>query len=218
MNKISFLLLSIAVLIISCQNAAPERTYSQAQIDSLQKVFNQYKQEKDREFKEADWSPLTPEDKRTFRHLNYFPYDISWRFEGPIHLYRKMDSITVLGTRSGDVRPALRYGYFEFRKDGKTYRLEIIKILPQRPGRKAHLFLGFWDETSGKETYAGGRYIDLEENKENHYVVDFNFAYNPYCAYSHRYSCAIPPLENRLLVAVTAGEKNYSHPKSKEEQ
>ncbi len=211
MKKKIFLLVLATLVSFSCQKSNNTKSYSQEEVDSLKKAFEQYKQEKDNAFKTEDWSPLTQQDREKFGHLNYFPYDISWRFEGPIHRYERMESITILGTRSGDVRPALRYGYFEFIKNGKPYRLEIIKILPGRPGESAHLFLGFWDETSGSETYAGGRYIDLIESGENQYVVDFNYAYNPYCAYSHRYSCAIPPLENRLPIAVTAGEKNYKH-------
>ncbi|NIU01421.1 MAG: DUF1684 domain-containing protein, partial [Nitrosopumilaceae archaeon] len=69
--------------------------------------------------------------------------------------------------------------------------------------------LGFTDKTSGDETYGGGRYIDLVEHDRNHYVIDFNKAYNPYCAYNPKYSCAIPPEENHLAIAVTAGEKIF---------
>ena len=84
-----------------------------------------------------------------------------------------------------------------------------MKFPPHKKGAKSHLFLGFWDNTSGNETYGGGRYLDINENPENYYVIDFNYAYNPYCAYNHRYTCAVPPLQNRLSVAIKAGEKKY---------
>lgn len=205
-----FISLSLILLIAySCDISRPSVEYSPVQIDSLKTEFSKYCQEKNEAFKAEAWSPLTTVDKKSFEHLNYFPYDITWRFKGPIRIYEKQDSIKISGSRQGDIRPALRYGYFEFVREGKKQRLEIIKILPRRAGRSAHLFLGFWDQSSGRESYSGGRYIDLEENSGNEYVIDFNFAYNPYCAYSDRYSCAIPPLENRLTVAVRAGEKNY---------
>jgi uncharacterized protein (DUF1684 family) len=207
---ISIQLIFILTLCTSCNESQSPKTYTPAQRDSLIQTFQRYLKQTEYDFKHADWSPLTEEDKASFEHLNYFPYDPSWRFEGPIYVYKEQQSATVLGTKSGDIRPALRYGYFEFKKNGKNYRLEVLKILPSKPGRTAHLFMGFWDKTSGKETYGGGRYIDIDENRQNHYIVDFNYAYNPYCAYSHRYSCAIPPLENRLDLAVTAGEKKFT--------
>jgi len=206
MKLISILLFPL--LFIACQKYNPPR-YSAQQIDSLKHTFQTYLISTEHDFKTADWSPLTAEDRKTFTHLHYYPYDITWRFEGPIHRYTRVDSIKIRGSKAGDVRPAVRYGYFEFEKDGQKFRLQIIKILPTEPGRKAHLFLGFWDETSDVETYGGGRYIDIEEHKQNRYIVDFNYAYNPYCAYSDRYSCAIPPFENRLKIAVRAGEKIY---------
>jgi len=199
----------IFTLLFSCNTKPHRPSFSQAQIDSLAKACLNYRRQTEADFKTASWSPLTAEDKTHFTHLNYFPYDISWRYVLTVHLYNKPDSTTILGSRTGDVRPALRYGYILFTRKGKDQRLEIIKILPRKPQGPAHLFLGFWDETSGSQSYAGGRYIDMEENSANQYIIDFNYAYNPYCAYSHRYSCAIPPLENHLTVAVRAGEKKY---------
>lgn len=198
-----------AVFLSACSGNRTDTSGTVARIDSLQKAFTQYVEEKNEQFKTADWSPLKPEDKNHFKGLNYYPYDVSFRFQGTVKRYDRPDSITVLGTREGDLRPALRFGYFEFKKDGKTQRLEIIKILPRHTGASDHLFLGFWDATSGVDTYDGGRYVDIEENDQDSYVIDFNYAYNPYCAYNERYSCAIPPLENRLPIALTCGEKKF---------
>jgi len=200
-----FLLLGLS----GCQTATKEKIYSAAQIDSLSNAFQVHLTNIETEFKNESWSPLTDEDKQLFKHINYYPYDISWRFEGPIQIYENPDSMIILGSKKGDERPALKYGYFHFEKDGKQNRLEIIKIFPTRPGHEAHLFLGFWDETSGNETYSGGRYVDIAENDDNFYTIDFNYSYNPYCAYSARYSCAVPPFENRLEIAITAGEKIF---------
>ncbi len=208
MLKTLFALL-FALLLFGCSQQSKPAEYSQRQIDSLTTAFQSHLQEIVWEFKTASWSPIPKEERARFTTLHYYPYDVSWRYSAPIHVYAHQDSMIIKGSKQGDLRPALRYGYFDFKRDGKTHRLQIIKILPTRPGQQAHLFLGFWDATSGETTYGGGRYIDLEEHADNHYIIDFNYAYNPYCAYSHRYSCAVPPFENRLNIAVTAGEKNF---------
>ncbi len=203
MKRKGFYLVLVWTLLWNC-------TSKQSSLD--QNIYNQwlkFRTEKDSLFKYADWSPLTLQDRQTFDSLEYFPYDPSWRMILTLHRYPVPQSVTIQGTKEGDLRPAEKIGYFEFQKDGKKCRLEVIKILPSAPQEQAHLFLGFWDQTSGKETYPGGRYVDLEALDGNRFVVDFNYAYNPYCAYSHRYSCAIPPLENQLPVAVKAGEKAF---------
>ena len=164
--------------------------------------------EKDSLFKHADWSPLTLEEKEHFAGLKFFPVDLSLRFEGPLTYYETPLPDTIVGTK-GDLRPAIRYAYFSFQYQDEPYRLEIYKILRDDPEYEKYLFLGFTDETTGDETYATGRYIDLSENSENHYVIDFNLAYNPYCAYNPRYTCAIPSEENRLPFAIRAGERTY---------
>lgn len=207
--KILILVTLVFIALFSCKKENPQPKYSALQIDSLRAVFEKHIQKVESDFKTADWSPLTPEDKIGFTHLNYYPYDISWRFSGPVHIYPTQDSLIIRGSREGDLRPALKFGYFEFMKNGQTHRLQVIKILPTKPDRNPYMFLGFWDETSDHETYGGGRYINIAENEENYYTFDFNFAYNPYCAYSDRYSCAVPPFENRLNLAVTAGEKIF---------
>lgn len=102
-----------------------------------------------------------------------------------------------------------RYGYVDFQLDGKEYRLTVYQnmALKKQKEYKKYLFIPFRDLTSGKETYGGGRYLDTEIPSGDVLILDFNRAYNPYCAYSHRYSCPIPPEENTLKVAIRAGEK-----------
>ena len=141
--------------------------------------------------------------------LNYFDYDISFRYQLKINTYDNQDTIEGPGSKSGDLRKAVRYGYFEFKRDAQEHRLEVWKMMPRKEGDEAHLFVGFWDATSGETTYPGGRYLDINEIDPDTYLLDCNYAYNPYCAYSNRYSCLIPPLENRLTIALTCGEKIY---------
>lgn len=207
MRFTSIVLLGLILLFGCRRQSAP--SYTVEQIDSLKNVFQKHVRTLETEFRTAEWSPLSPDDKAAFDSLKYFPYDITWRFTGAIVVYKQPDSLTIRGSKAGDLRPALRYGYFPFERDGQTYKLDVIKMLPSKPGQQAHLFLGFWDETSDVQTYGGGRYINLEQQADGRYVVDFNYAYNPYCAYSDRYSCAIPPLTNRLPIAVPVGELKY---------
>lgn len=195
------LVIAAALFLPNCNRYTPEQ-------EALAAEILRQRAEKDRDFKNDPNSPLLAEDREAFQGLNYYPVDLSLRFEGPIVKYDSLLPDTIIGTK-GDRRPALRYGYFPFTYQGRQYRLQIYKILRDNPEYAKYLFLGFTDRTGGGETYGGGRYIDLTENAENHYVVDFNLAYNPFCAYNPRYSCAIPAAENRLPFAVNAGEKIF---------
>lgn len=200
-------LISIVILLfLTCKSGySPEqqRIIDQIEITRL---------EKDSLFKHADWSPLPDEEKEQFAGLKYFPVDLSLRFQGPITLYDTPIPDTIVGTK-GDLRPAIRYAYFSFQYQYKDYRLELYKILRDDPEYDKYLFLGFTDETTGDESYPTGRYIDVTENLKNHYVIDFNLAYNPYCAYNARYTCAIPSEENQLPFAIRAGERIYEEHK-----
>jgi len=169
----------------------------------------EYREAKNLDFRTAEHSPLKPDMKSDFNGLKYFAPDPDWRFSGPIIRPDTAIIDTILGTKAKDKRPAERYGVFKFNKDGQEMSLLVYKMLRSKSGYEDYLFLGFTDKTSGKESYIAGRYIDLVENKENYYVVDFNKAYNPYCAYNEKFSCAIPPLQNNLPVAITAGEKSF---------
>ncbi|UCF65274.1 MAG: DUF1684 domain-containing protein [bacterium] len=188
--------------LVSCrERLSPE------QQQYIQEVLT-FRMEKDSLFKHADWSPILNEEKGDFSGLKYYPVDVSLRFEGPITPYDTLVPDTIIGTK-GDLRPAHRYGYFAFQHQGRTHRLVIFRIERNDPKLEPYLFLGFTDETTADETYGTGRYLDLSENPENHYIIDFNLAYNPYCAYNPRYTCAIPADDNHLPFSVRAGEKIY---------
>jgi uncharacterized protein (DUF1684 family) len=105
----------------------------------------------------------------------------------------------------------IKYGELHFVLDGKECHLNVYQNIDliKKPGFEDYLFLPFSDLTSGKESYIGGRYIDLTIPKSSTMILDFNTAYNPYCAYNHIYSCPLVPLENDLNVAIEAGVKKF---------
>jgi len=203
--KISLLCLIIgwALLVIpGCQS------HLSSEEKQIVAEIQQKRTEKDSLFGKADLSPIPEIELKDFTGLNYYPIDLKWRFQGPIMQYDTILPDTIVGTK-GDLRPAQKYGYFEFEVDNKKHRLEIYTINRADTAYQNYLFLGFTDKTTGKSTYGAGRYIDLTIRSDNNYVVDFNKAYNPYCAYNPKYTCAIPPDENTLPLAVMAGEKIF---------
>lgn len=142
-----------------------------------------------------------------FQGLDYFDFDaqyqINARFEKNIGKKFKMPTST-------DRLPTYRrYGYVYFQLDSTELRLTVYQNMGLRKveGFKNYLFIPFRDLTNSSETYGGGRYLDVEIPEGEVLPLDFNTAYNPYCAYSVRYSCPIPPAENRIEVEVLAGEK-----------
>jgi hypothetical protein len=165
------------------------------------------RQSKDAAFKSEEGSPIPWKDRGAFQGLSYYPIDPAFRFTVPLNRYSRPQRVR-FATNTGEMRSGLRYGYFEFRLEGQVCRLQVYR-LDEDAGGVPNLFVPFRDSTSGKETYASGRYLDLRENTSGIYVLDFNRAYNPYCAYNEEFSCPYPPEENTLRVAIRAGEKSY---------
>jgi uncharacterized protein len=168
------------------------------------------RREKDYFFKEDAESPIPHELRPKFEGLAYFPPDPKYR----VHAKLVKDPTpprVVLATSKGVPREMIRYGVLEFGIEGKKQRLEAYKSVPQ-PGHHHEdesLYVPFRDATSGKETYGAARYLDIEQRPSDDYVIDFNRAYSPYCAYSDDYVCPFPPRENWLSVPIRAGEKNF---------
>ncbi len=163
---------------------------------------------KDMAFRKGDTSPLSEEDRPLFRGLNYYPANPALRFRVKLNRYPAPRRIR-LATNTGEVRNALRYGYFDFEIEGTTYRLQAYRMEEDQVRDGPSLFIPFRDATSGSETYAAGRYLELAENTTGIYDLDFNRAYNPYCAYRTDYSCPLPPAENILTATIRAGERTY---------
>jgi uncharacterized protein len=142
-----------------------------------------------------------------FEGPRYYPPDERWRLRARLDRDAPGTGARVqLQTSVGDLRDVDVYGTFVFNVDGQAHRLEAFRMVPAHPDYD-ELFVPFRDATTGKETYGAGRYLDVPRIEGQDYVLDFNYAYNPLCAYSPRYNCPYPPPQNHLKVAVEAGEK-----------
>jgi uncharacterized protein (DUF1684 family) len=156
--------------------------------------------------------PRAPLDSTQLDGVRFFPGD---------SLYRVMAAFTPtpdaepfdLATYSGITKPYVQYGWLDFELKGDSLRLAVYQSLRlrQNPIYKDHLFLPFKDHTCGETSYGGGRYLDLkiQEIQNGVLPLDFNKAYNPWCAFSDGYNCPIPPNENHLDISIPAGEQMY---------
>jgi uncharacterized protein (DUF1684 family) len=171
-----------------------------------------WRKERDQFFKTHQRSPLTPEEKKRFKRLEYFPFDPHHYFLGRIERYiLHINDPKYYGTfltNKGTNKRYIRYGKFHFLLNSQDHGIEVYKSILSDT-----LFVPFKDLTNGKETYEGGRYIDAEILPGYKMVLDFNMAYSPSCAYNDKFTCAIPPKENFLEIAIRAGEKNHREEK-----
>ena len=165
--------------------------------------LTEFRAEKDEFFRENFQSPLMPEQKRNFKGLEYFPENEALRLE--VEVERLFDQAPMqMQTSTGDVQMYIRHSRFKFQVDGQDAELTIYQ-------NENGYFLPFVDSLGGKETYPAGRYLEPEPLPGERFLVDFNVAYNPYCAYNEIWSCPITPAENRLKVPIRAGEKLFDH-------
>ncbi len=160
-----------------------------------------FRADKDRFFAVDPQSPFTPEQKRDFHGLNYFPENPALRLAVTVEEFQKKDQVQ-MQTTTGGVQPYTRFGRFKFPVEGQEAELTIY-------ADPNGFFLPFVDSLAGIETYGAGRYLEPESLGSGKFLVDFNLAYNPYCAYNERWSCPITPSENRLKVPIRAGEKIF---------
>jgi uncharacterized protein len=190
------------------QVALPVRLSEPEEIRIVESIEKD-RREKDLEFRQDADSPIAGEYRQDFKGASYYPIDLRYRFQGRIHRLPEGNRFQMTAS-NGELREAIHWGYFRFQWDqGTVCTLQVYKMRSERGEQEEFLFLPFRDKNAGKETYGGGRYLDLKENSQGIYIVDFNQAYNPYCAYGKSYSCPIPPKENNLSIAVTAGEKTF---------
>jgi uncharacterized protein len=165
--------------------------------------LNEFRKMKDDFFSHDGQSPLTPAQKKAFTGLNYFPPNPDLILEVAVDEFPDKQNIE-MQTTTGDVQVYERYGKFSFTVGGVATELIIYRS-------EDSFFLPFVDSLAGKETYPAGRYLEPESLGNNRFRVDFNLAYNPYCAYNDYWSCPLTPFENHIKVSIRAGEKLYPH-------
>jgi len=193
----------ILVLLLAFNFGFCQMKFSQSETEKFQKQINS-------EYADAKTSPLMEEDLKTFQTLDFYPINenffVNAKFEKAKN--EKVFEMKTTGTRTPKY---IKYGTIFFTLNGTEMQLNVYRNieLSKQKEYKDHLFLPFSDLTCGKESYIGGRYIDLKIPKGDTIAVDFNQAYNPYCAYNHKYSCPLVPLENDLKVEIKAGVKTF---------
>ena len=167
--------------------------------------LTQFRQRRDHFFGHHEQSPLNADQRASFDGLNYYPENPDLALTVPLETSVKDagERIT-LATSDGAAKPFVRAGRITFPIDGEEVSLSVFRDV-----ERGHYFLPFRDGTSGDTTYPVGRYLDSRARPDGQLVVDFNYAYNPYCAYSDEYSCPIPPQENIVRVSIEAGERNF---------
>lgn len=170
----------------------------------------EYQEELNLEYADSLKSPLTKQDLAVFKSLDFFAIDEKYIVKATF-VKAKKEKAFQMKTSTTRLPLYKKYGVLHFEIDGKQYVLNVYQNIDliKRKGFEDYLFLPFSDVTNGKETYIGGRYIDMRIQKSDEWVIDFNKAYNPYCAYNHKYSCPIVPLENDLEIAIVAGVKKF---------
>ncbi|WP_442265342.1 DUF1684 domain-containing protein [Tenacibaculum sp. ZS6-P6] len=199
MKKI-IIFLFVYTLIISCNSGK-----------RIPQGKSEFQREMNAKFKDASTSPLTKSGLKNFKGLDFFP--INNKFKVIAQLTKTPEAKTFnFPTTTSRIAKYKKYGIINFSIDGQSFELDIYKDPNPEPDYINHLFLPFLDETNGKGSYGGGRFIDVlttDIKEDGTVTIDFNTAYNPYCAYSDRYSCPITPRNNSLAIAIEAGVMDY---------
>jgi uncharacterized protein (DUF1684 family) len=173
-------------------------------------VVEKFQKELNTEYADAKTSPLTSEDLATFKALEFYP--INEKLFVVAKFVRTENEKPFEMKTSTNRKPMyVKFGEAHFEIDGKPFQLNIYQNieLSKKEEYKDYLFLPFSDLTCGKESYIGGKYIDMKTPKGETIVIDFNTSYNPYCAYNPKYSCPKVPLENDLKIEIKAGVKKF---------
>jgi len=197
-NQLIYVIVGVMVLIIlfySFLGTNGQETY-------IQEVLTK-REETDRFMRASEESPFNNAEE-VYNGLKYYDPNPDYKINADFTLISNGD-LRRLPTSDGKEEIYREYGFADFELDGRSHRLLIL----QMEGGLNHIFLAFADSSSGDETYGAGRYLEIPEIRDGKILLDFNYAYNPYCAYVADYSCPLPPAENYLATYILAGEKNY---------
>ncbi|MBW1295618.1 DUF1684 domain-containing protein [Aquimarina litoralis] len=181
-----------------------------AQDSTTIKKILAFQEELNKEFTSEEKSPLTPKDFKTFKELEFFKIDTMYSVKAKF-VRTPYETPFIMKTTTNREPIYVKYGEAQFVLEDKKQTLNIYQNqgLKTQPEYENYLFLPFTDLTNGTTSYEGGRFIDLTIPEGDVIIIDFNTAYNPYCAYSPRYSCPIPPEENHLDLEIPVGVKKY---------
>ena len=190
----------ILVVLFNLASCTSNRT-TKMKLNSFQKELVEF-------YSNSKTTPLNEEEKNNFVGITFFPYQEKYNVNADFTAIND-GNVIPFPTSAGKIKYYKEFGIATFMIDGQTHSLKIYQSSPIMEEYKDHLFLPFTDDTNGEDTYGGGRYIDLDLTKsftnEGQIKINFNEAYNPYCAYSKRYNCPIPPGENSLDTRIEAG-------------
>lgn len=200
LKKLALALAIIGIIFYSLNDAKPSNSKYLAEL-------NKFRRDKNQSFRQSENSPLEPAQKAAFDSLKYYPGDPAFMPHADISRNETPDTI-LLQTTGNQPDKYLNWGTVKFSINNAPQQL---RLYVKADGRDSTLFIPFTDLTNGHETYGGGRYLDapLPKLNDTEIQLDFNRAYNPYCAYNNQYSCPVPPADNRLQVAIPAGEKSF---------
>lgn len=178
--------------------------------DNYTSSIKEFQFNKNKALSDPATSPFAPADLKKFNGLSFYPIDSNYRLLAKF-VRTPHELVFEMPTSTSRTLLEVKYGEAHFTLKGIEIKLSLFQDqdLISNNNTSNYLFLPFTDKTSGLETYGGGRYIDLEIPKGDSIIIDFNKSYNPYCVYNDDYSCAIPPRENNMSIAVEAGIKDY---------
>ena len=203
MHKRNILIIGIFVVVgLAFWYTLTRSTDEEVYVENIQK-------ERERQFRFLKFnldSPLEDHQKSELTSLSFYPIDMSYRVRAKMVPAEDRRMLEIPMT-DGTFEKYLKHSYAEFQLNGQPLRLLLLQAAKESD--KRNFFLAFADDTSGEETYGGGRYINLRQDGKNSITIDFNMAYNPYCAYNPDYACPLPPRENILEIPIRAGEKDY---------
>lgn len=173
------------------------------QVDQEESMMNltDFRKEKDDFFAKDPDSPFTSEQKKSFSGLKYYPENRDLRMELTVQEIPVKEMIKMM-TSTGTTQTYQRFGKIRFKVENQEVELTIYH-------NENGFFLPFVDSLAGRETYPAGRYLEPEMIRDGKFQVDFNLAYNPYCAYNDQWSCPLTPFENHLKIPIRAGEKLF---------
>ena len=196
-----FLIFTFSVFLNGCKTYTEEEKKYISEIEKKREVKNQF-------MRDDPASPFNARTKVEFKPLKYFDVNPNFVFQSTLTENEVKDTVVIFGTK-GEERNVVRFGFLQFVFENKTYKLNVYEATA-KTGEKHHS-IWFTDKTTAEETYGVGRYLNFELNPEKNFVytIDFNLAFNPYCAYSKDYSCAIPTREDYIDLKIRAGEKTF---------